>query len=474
MTTTPVAPLADTDLLARVRAEHQAEVAAGGAKLVAVAAYAAGHRVAGIEDLAEGEVHADREVELAGPGAPGVSEFAVVELAAVLGVSARSAKNYVGDALELTHRLPAVWARVLSSDLPAWRARSITQRTKQLSAPAATWVDARVGPVAHKLGFMRVNQLIEQAITLFDAETEVEATLSETYVTITPAGGEGMGLSDLAQLEAVLRLDDALALEIAIAARARDLVPTHPDTCHDERRALALGSLATGEGHHDLALVVHLGEPALVGKHLARVRTSLGVERLVTTEAVATWCDRPGVKASIKPVLDLNQPLSSEGYAPSARLREQVTLLSPTCVFPHCPVPAERCDLDHIQPWQAGGATATINLAPLCRLHHRVKTFDNWTYTQLSPGTFDWTSPSGDRYQRDRDRTTDLSRVVNDETPHDRRAYEPGEPVPSAPAIRGAISRSALPRCEIASFSATDSSAEVRPSGVSAATKSGS
>lgn len=260
MTTTPVAPLADTDLLARVRAEHQAEVAAGRAKLVAVAAYAAGHRVAGIEDLAEGEVYADREVELAGPGAPGVSEFAVVGLAAVLGVSARSAKNYVGDALELTHRLPAVWARVLSSDLPAWRARSIAQRTKQLSAPAATWVDAWVGPVAHKLGFMRVNQLIEQAIT----------------------------------------------------------------------------------------------------------------------------------------------------------------------------------------------------------------------YTQLSPGTYHWTSPSGDRYQRDRDGTTDLSRVLNDETPHDRRAYEPGEPVPSAPAIRGAISRSALPRCEIASFSATDSSAEVRPSGVSAATKSGS
>jgi hypothetical protein len=78
-------------------------------------------------------------------------------------------------------------------------------------------------------------------------------------------------------------------------------------------------------------------------------------------------------------------------------------------VFPHCTRPARTADLDHIQPYDAGGPTASDNLASLCRLHHRIKTHGGWTYTMLDPGVFLWRSPYGYRYLVDPHGTDDLT-----------------------------------------------------------------
>jgi hypothetical protein len=43
-----------------------------------------------------------------------------------------------------------------------------------------------------------------------------------------------------------------------------------------------------------------------------------------------------------------------------------------TCQAPGCMVPAERCDIDHREPWPTGPTTAD-NLGPLCRRHHIFK-----------------------------------------------------------------------------------------------------
>jgi len=47
---------------------------------------------------------------LAGDGTPEVAEFAPEELAAALAVTVDAAKKLIGDALELRHRLPRLWA----------------------------------------------------------------------------------------------------------------------------------------------------------------------------------------------------------------------------------------------------------------------------------------------------------------------------------------------------------------------------
>uniref|UniRef100_UPI003569AD0A HNH endonuclease signature motif containing protein n=1 Tax=Nocardioides sp. TaxID=35761 RepID=UPI003569AD0A len=92
------------------------------------------------------------------------------------------------------------------------------------------------------------------------------------------------------------------------------------------------------------------------------------------------------------------------------RIREQSVLLNPTCVFPWCTRSARGCDSDHIQPYDAGGSTASDNIAPLCRSHHRLKTHGGWRYTRLDPGSFLWNSPHGYTYVRDATGTADVSR----------------------------------------------------------------
>ncbi|KRB74959.1 hypothetical protein ASE01_16415 [Nocardioides sp. Root190] len=41
-------------------------------------------------------------------------------------------------------------------------------------------------------------------------------------------------------------------------------------------------------------------------------------------------------------------------------------------------ITAVKCDIDHEIPHHTGGPTCPCNLDPLCRRHHRAKTFSQW------------------------------------------------------------------------------------------------
>ena len=74
-------------------------------------------------------------------------------------------------------------------------------------------------------------------------------------------------------------------------------------------------------------------------------------------------------------------------------MREQVILRDRHCVFPWCGRDARATDLDHTiayVPMDEGGPpgqTHPHNLAPLCRRHHRAKTFTSWHYERARDGT---------------------------------------------------------------------------------------
>ena len=68
----------------------------------------------------------------------------MAEFAAAVGLPTETGKAYLGEALELRHRLPRTWARVLAGDLPAWRARRIARHTIGLS-PRGGGVRGRPG-----------------------------------------------------------------------------------------------------------------------------------------------------------------------------------------------------------------------------------------------------------------------------------------------------------------------------------------
>jgi hypothetical protein len=76
--------------------------------------------------------------------APTVGDFAPAELGCVLRISDGSASRLIGDALDLRHRLPSIWAAAQAGQVPAYQARRIASATRQLTAEQAATVDQRV------------------------------------------------------------------------------------------------------------------------------------------------------------------------------------------------------------------------------------------------------------------------------------------------------------------------------------------
>ena len=75
--------------------------------------YCAAHEVPEDEAATVVERGRDTGLTLAGPGAPFVSEFAVIELATALGMTVDACRRYVGQVLEVRYRLPLIWRRVV-------------------------------------------------------------------------------------------------------------------------------------------------------------------------------------------------------------------------------------------------------------------------------------------------------------------------------------------------------------------------
>ena len=57
--------------------------------------------------------------------------------------------------------------------------------------------------------------------------------------------------------------------------------------------------------------------------------------------------------------------------------RRAVQISGVECYHPYCDVPAEQCEVDHIEPWAAGGLTIQANGRPACSFHNRQRTPKN-------------------------------------------------------------------------------------------------
>ena len=98
-------------------------------------------------------------------------------------------------------------------------------------------------------------------------------------------------------------------------------------------------------------------------------------------------------------------------YRPTRAIAEHVVARDRTCVRPGCTHQASSCQLDHTLPYnhdhpERGGPTSVQNLGPLCSRDHLTKTHAGFRVTQPEPGIFEWTTPTGHRYRRERDGST--------------------------------------------------------------------
>ncbi len=419
--------------------------------LKAAVDWAAMHSVDSIDDAAC-DWYGDQPIHIAGPGAPLVAEFSVAEFATAVGLSTEAGKAYVGEAIELRHRLPRLWQRVLDGDLPAWRARRIARATIALSREAAAHVDAKVAPFAHKIRPAALDRTIDTAIARFmpqEAEARQKAAADGRHFTIDTRDHTLKGLSGTASVYGTLDLADALDLESAVAQSAATLKDLGSQQSLDVRRAVAVGEIArrqltldlTGEegtGHdgtdldrldrrtpesartspgstakpgREVVIYAHLSHAAVTGTDTGgadRVGHLDNLNLPVLEQQIRTWCGG-AAKITVKPLIDLGTCAPVDRYTPPAAMADQVDLRDRHCVFPRCTRPAKRCDKDHVVPHDQDGVTCACNLAPLCRRHHRHKTHGRWRYLALTPGMFLWTSPYGYRYLVDHDGTTDVS-----------------------------------------------------------------
>lgn len=79
--------------------------------------------------------------------------------------------------------------------------------------------------------------------------------------------------------------------------------------------------------------------------------------------------------------------------------REYILRRDRTCRHPGCSQPARRCQVDHAQPYDDGGATRVDNLGLLCARHHLEKTHAGWTIEDsAADGSCTFVSPLGRRY----------------------------------------------------------------------------
>ncbi|MBD8869746.1 HNH endonuclease signature motif containing protein [Nocardioides donggukensis] len=416
----------------------------------------------------------DTGLPLAGEGAPAVAEFCVAEFAASVGLGTESGKALIGEALELRHRLPNLWTRVMSGELAAWKARRVAAATIVLSPAAVEFVDVAVTPVAHKVTPGQVDRLVAEAIGRCDpqlAQERADRAVAGRHVTITHGQVSFDGTS---QVHGILDLADALDLDTAVANGAAQLKALGSTEDLDARRATALGSLArrqlaldlnpntpdTGDleadrgvdetdeaggeqvadaaaGAHEPAgragsgrvkprqavLYLHLAAEAITGTGHRTEKTGqpgrsgvVGRCELsrspVTADQIRTWLAHPDAQVVVKPVLDHQGLVPVDAYEVPDRMGEAIRLRDGTCVFPWCTRPARSCDADHVVPYDPDGPpgqTATGNLGALCRRHHRLKTHGAWSCHTPRPGVFEWTSPHGLRFRRDRTGTLDIT-----------------------------------------------------------------
>ncbi|MDQ6686207.1 MAG: HNH endonuclease [Actinomycetota bacterium] len=345
---------------------------------------------------------------LGGEGTPAVAEFAVEQLATRLGISTGTAMSLVADSLNLAFRHPVLWGRVQSGDCPGWVARKIAAACGTLPAAAAGWVDAEVGHPAGRTAWSRIEAKIAYATAKWDpartSAAEAQAMDSRHLDLDLPTPTESFfgGSAATAFLRGRLGLADAVKFEALVAATAADLAACGDTASLDVRRAKALGRIADRliTGSLDLDLDTGVPQPSAT-EGVATTLTPVGwAEKIgpVSVDLIKSWLGQ--TNPVIRPVLDLNRTDPVDAHDPPPWMRELVVLRDAHCVFPGCGRDARGCDLDHInsyQPISQGGPpgqTSPANLAPLCRRHHRCKTFTRWRYHRRRDGTYEWTDPN--------------------------------------------------------------------------------
>jgi hypothetical protein len=319
----------------------------------------------------------------------------------------------------LRDRLPTI-AAVFHDGFIGFRlVATIVHRTALIKDPdAMRAVDTALATLVQAWGPMsldRTDQAIDTLIAEHDPyalrRTHTKARSRAVDVFLDDATG-------LATLWATLFATDAAAFDQRLDSLASTVCDRDPRT-RDQLRSDAMGAIAhwqdhltclCGLDHCDAATTT----PSTVVIHVVAHADSTEAnadpgEPLATPPGVIIGgpllpgpvVARAARTAKLVPIVHPGNAPPEPRYTPSRALADFVRARDLTCRFPHCDVPATRCDLDHTIAYPHG-PTCASNLKALCRFHHLLKTFwggpGGWRDRQLPDGDVIWCSPSRQSY----------------------------------------------------------------------------
>ena len=395
-----------------------------------------------------GEPVGDRDpmTEPGGEGTPPVREFCLPELAMARETHTLTTRRLVADVLDLHHRLPQTWTKVVALECEPWVARKVAALSRLVPAATVGIVDRAVAAAITGHAPATVIQLAEAMVIAADPERHAmrrELDRHRRYASLSRSDEFGYR-----QLIARVTAGDAVLLDALLERVAEILTATHGhDHNHDELRSLALGWLARPADllkllldHTELDDTQPLDDtdpgsarPVWAPSHLDR---TLGRLAAMSTRQLAALRGRGTVfvhvdagclaqqaglvrvegqgpmlvqslvellghtDVTLQPVLDLNEQVRADRYEHPPALKDRVWLLAGGDVFPFAPRTAtrDRVDFDHVKAYDRDGPpgqTGTHNSGPLRRRHHRWKTHGGYRSRQAGPGRHLWQTPHG-------------------------------------------------------------------------------
>ncbi len=348
------------------------------------------------------------------------------ELALRLAWSRRAASRLVRDGRAFTGALAPTGDALVAGRVDRVKARILVERLDQVGMQAALAVQAEVLPGADRRTPTQLAADTDRAllgVDPVDAADRVARARSTRRVDHPRRLPDGM-----AGVWAVLPAAAAVLVDTTLDTTARGLRTGGDPRTLDQLRADTLTGLILHTPHpgtpHPTGPRPGTSRPVRSPVHVhvtVGLSTLLGVDEepadlagygpIPATQARALAAGGIWRRIITDPMTGTVLDVGRTRYTPPAGLARHVRTRDHTCARPGCPTPATACDLDHTleyhpdphQPTRDGtpptpGTTSADNLEPLCRRDHRLKTDGGHHLTQPTPGTFEWTTPTGHTY----------------------------------------------------------------------------
>jgi len=293
-----------------------------------------------------------------------------------IGLSEGQVQLRLSQADTVRDQSPTTWLAFIEGRIDHARVREIAHTLGQLKrAESVHRLDRRVVEYAETHTVAELRAWLARFVRRVEADLAIERAEAERdkrHVSVTHVD------DSMAWLNAYLPSHEAAAIQAKIRKNARTGVAPDDERTVAQREADLLAAWCleseAAEAAVDANIGVTIGADVLAGERPGFAESTDG-----RWGVPAAWVTRAATSGNAFWHRIVTDPVGDDilsheylgRFAPDL-LRVALQFLHGTCQAPGCLVPAERCDIDHREPFPVGPTTGD-NLGPLCRRHHSYK-----------------------------------------------------------------------------------------------------